>query len=87
MGKFTNLILIAAAAALILIGVAAQTGSISFAGHSRHTGAISGQTAHKPPAPTNPRYIQSSPPPATVNPQPAAQPPTSTGGDGGDDGD
>lgn len=67
MGKFTNLILLAAAAALILIGVAAQTGAVSFANHSRHSSAVMGQTARQP-LPSNPPYIDAAPSPDTSQP-------------------
>lgn len=67
------MILLAAAAALILIGIAAQTGTVSFANHSRHSSAVSGQTARQSFTPNQP-YIEAAPPldtsPADQNPQP-----------------
>lgn len=73
MGKFTNLILLAAAAALILIGVAAQIGTVSFGNHSRHSRAVISQTAQQPSTPDQP-YVDTAPPdtsqPADQNPQP-----------------
>lgn len=70
MGKFTNLILIAAAVALVIVGVAAQTGTLSWASHGRHSGAVGGQTARQPQALATPAYIDNSP--ATDTAQPAA---------------
>ncbi|HYL07604.1 MAG TPA: hypothetical protein VEU76_03590, partial [Candidatus Udaeobacter sp.] len=46
MGKFTNLFLIAAATVLIVVGVAAQTGTISIGSPGPHQrGAVAGSQA------------------------------------------
>ncbi len=91
MGKFTNLMLVVAATVMIVVGVAAQTGTVSVGGlgGGRH-GSVDGATTH-PPASTasrpSPSPEASSSP--TGNPQPApaaAQPVVWSGGDEGDGG-
>ncbi|HVH62578.1 MAG TPA: hypothetical protein VNA65_03150 [Candidatus Dormibacteraeota bacterium] len=47
MARFANLFLIVAAAVMVLIGVAAQTGTISLPHH--HSGTVPVQTAHQQP--------------------------------------
>lgn len=81
MGRFANFILILAAGALVLFGVAAQTGTISFASHA-DSGSVR-QTAHQEPqAPQKASTVKASPSP--TSPQPAPPPPSGGGGDDGD---
>ncbi len=91
MGKFTNLVLVAAAAALIVIGVAAQIGTLKLGspGHPARPagGAVAGQhavaTPSIPASPTQPAYIVTpSPTPDTAT----WQPPPGGGGGGGNGG-
>lgn len=86
MGKFTNPVLIAAGTALIVVGVAAQTGTVNFAGRGGvQQGAkavVSPETSPSPPA--SPPLAASTPPRAPVAPQPGAG--QGDGGDGGGDG-
>ncbi len=87
MGKFTNLALIAAATALIVVGVAAQTGTISMGGATSR-GAVTGSHAVTPPK--SPGPLQAALPsslPTAASHQPVAAPPGGGGGDGGDGGD
>lgn len=79
MGKFSNLILIAAAAGLVVVGVAAQVGGISSRGHNTNAhGAVEGVIAQpvKPPTqPQPPTYIDTAPAPAEqTQPAPVVAP-------------
>lgn len=85
MGKFTNLVLIAAAVVLIVIGVAAQTGTISLgrSGPVPQHGGVSAQQAITTPTPSAAPVASPAPPAA----QPVAAPAgAGGGGDGGDGG-
>jgi hypothetical protein len=77
MGKLTNLVMIAAATVLIVVGVAAQTGTISIGSRSAHQhGAVAGGQAIASPE-TSPSPTPESTPASVV-----AAPVTWTGGEG-----
>lgn len=91
MGKLTNLFLIAGAALLILVGIAAQTGTISVPRHTHgSSGSVSGTRANQPQGTVaSPTYIDLSPSPdtsqAVADQQSSSTVPAGWGG--GDEGD